>query len=92
MALSVQRDTERYDDLRECVVAPATSGGRIVSFAVSREALMDCRRLRIASSDQLLEVYRAESILIATIARERYAKGLREPNGGVIVLTADLNG
>ncbi|WP_081596522.1 DUF1488 family protein [Porphyrobacter sp. AAP82] len=75
---------------RSCLVW-ATLDGKRVNCAVSREALNDLTRSSHSQAEQLIEAYRSNISKIATVAERKARANWFEPDGSILVQTADVS-
>ena len=78
---------ERYDTRRDVVVFWGLDRNQSVPCAISREALDDHFR---GDNRNKLEVFRENRPAIDEIARRKYLSGCVEPDGTVLIRTADI--
>jgi Fic family protein/predicted transcriptional regulator len=79
---------ERYDASRDVVVFWGQDRTQRIRCAISREALDD--HFPGDGSDKL-EVFRENRLTIEDIARRKYLSGRVEPDGAVLIRTADIS-
>ena len=91
MSFQLDQDYVRHDPSREAVLFRATLDGKRVNCAVSREALNDLTRSSHSQAEQLIEAYRSNISKIATVAERKARANWFEPDGSVLVQTADVS-
>jgi len=91
MNIKFDNGDETYDADRGVVVFHGRSERGDHIFGCSKEALMDLVRISEASSDQLLEIFRANNRRIHSLARAKLVAGAIEDGGMCLVKTLDLN-
>jgi hypothetical protein len=79
---------ERHDVSRDVIVFWGQDGAQRVRCAISREALDDHFH---GDNTNKLEVFRENRPAIEDIARRKYLSGRVEPDGTVLIRTADLS-
>ena len=77
---------ERYDFTRDTVFFTGQDGSKTVQCAISEEALAD----HFIDSGNPLQVFREHRSAIEAIARRKYLSGQVDPDGRVLIRTADL--
>jgi Protein of unknown function (DUF1488) len=92
MALTFEPARVRYDSDRDVVRFMALDGLAMVRCAVSREALMDKARSTHATDEDLVDIYIIHADEIQQIAERKYVANKTEPDGLILVTTADLKG
>ena len=91
MALTFEPARTQYDADRDIVRFMGMDGVLMVRCAVSREALMDKARSTLATDEDLVDIYIFHADVIQQIAVRKYAAQQTEPDGLILVKTADLN-
>ena len=84
--LSFPKPGERYDFTRDTVFFTGQDGTKIVQCAISEEALSD----HFLDGGNPLETFRDHRPAIEAIARRKYVSGQVDPDGRVLIGTADL--
>jgi Fic family protein len=84
--LTFPMPAERYDFTRDTVFFTGQDGPKIVRCAVSEEALAD----HFVDGGDPLQVFRAHRPAIEAIARRKYLSGQVDPDGRILIRTADL--
>ena len=85
--LAFPATNERYDIGREVVVFWGLDKDQRVQCAISREALDDHFH---GDDKEKLELFRENRLAIEEIARRKYLSGRVEPDGTVLIRTADM--
>jgi hypothetical protein len=91
MALTFRDAASTYDAGRRVLWLSAWDGWKPVRCAVSRDALVDKARLTHAADEDLVDIYITHADEIQRIAARKYAAKQTEPDGFILVKTADLN-
>ena len=84
--LSFPKPAERYDFSRDTVFFTGQDGTKTVECAISEEALSD----HFVDGGKPLELFHDHQPAIEGIARRKYLSGQVDPDGRVIIRTADL--
>jgi hypothetical protein len=85
--LSFPAPEERYDSDRDVVVFWGLDRDHRIRCAISREALDDHFH---GDNRKKLDVFREHHVAIEAIARRKYLSGRVEPDGSILIRTADI--
>ena len=80
-----------YDVGRGVVLFVALDGALMVRCAVSREALMDKAGVSEATDAEVADIFVTHADRIQAVAFRKYEAKHFEPDGSVLIKTADLN-
>lgn len=79
-----------YDGDRDIVRFWAADGEKRVPCGVTHEALADYTRSVVGGRDASVALYRTHAAKVHDVAQRKYRAGQLEPDGGILVMSADL--
>ena len=87
----VDSNRAAYDRGADSIAFHAESRSGPIACSVSREALQLYARTSGSSGEQLLDIFHDNSSAVGRLARRKFEANALEPNGSILIRSADLN-
>ena len=91
MSFMFDANRAAYDRGADSIAFHAEANGGPIACSVSREALQAYARTSGSSGEQLLDIFHDNSSAVGRLAKRKFEANALEPNGSILIGSADLN-